>query len=65
MTTWCGRARRSSARRTRWRAVTEQAKALGINYLVTYMLMGGMTLTDALRSLRLFATEVMPKLAAL
>lgn len=47
------------------RAVTEQATTLGINYLVTYMLMGGMALTDALRSLRLFATDVMPKLDAL
>jgi alkanesulfonate monooxygenase SsuD/methylene tetrahydromethanopterin reductase-like flavin-dependent oxidoreductase (luciferase family) len=47
------------------RAVTEQATTLGVNYLVTYMLMGGMALTDALRSLRLFASDVMPTLATL
>ena len=39
--------------------------ALGVNYLLTYLLLGTMSLNEALRSLQLFATEVMPKLAAL
>ena len=47
------------------RAVADQVRPLGINYLVTYMFVGNMALTDALRSLQLFSTEVMPKLAAL
>ena len=48
-------ARRSSA----------TSRELGINYLLTYMFLGTMSLTDALRSLQLFSTEVMPKLARL
>jgi alkanesulfonate monooxygenase SsuD/methylene tetrahydromethanopterin reductase-like flavin-dependent oxidoreductase (luciferase family) len=46
-------------------ALTEQAKELGINYLVTYMFFGTMSLADAQRSLKLFRREVMPRLAAL
>jgi alkanesulfonate monooxygenase SsuD/methylene tetrahydromethanopterin reductase-like flavin-dependent oxidoreductase (luciferase family) len=42
-----------------------QAKALGINYLLTYLFLGTMSLADALRSLELFKTEVMPHLAKL
>jgi alkanesulfonate monooxygenase SsuD/methylene tetrahydromethanopterin reductase-like flavin-dependent oxidoreductase (luciferase family) len=38
---------------------------LGINYLLTYLFLGTMSLADALRSLQLFSTEVMPKLAKL
>jgi alkanesulfonate monooxygenase SsuD/methylene tetrahydromethanopterin reductase-like flavin-dependent oxidoreductase (luciferase family) len=38
---------------------------LGVNYFLTYMFLGTMSLTDALRSLQLFSTEVMPKLARL
>jgi len=38
---------------------------LGVNYLLTYLFLGTMSLTDALRSLQLFSTEVMPKIARL
>jgi len=45
--------------------IERQAAALGgINYLLTYLFLGAMSLPDALRSLQLFSTEVMPKLAA-
>lgn len=43
----------------------EQVDELGINYLLAYMMFGTMPLADALRSLGLFRTEVMPALAAL
>jgi hypothetical protein len=36
-----------------------------VNYLLTYLFMATMTLPEALRSLELFSTEVMPKLARL
>ncbi len=42
-----------------------QARELGINYLLTYLFLGTMALKDALRSLELFTTEVMPHLAKL
>jgi alkanesulfonate monooxygenase SsuD/methylene tetrahydromethanopterin reductase-like flavin-dependent oxidoreductase (luciferase family) len=42
-----------------------QVTELGVNYLLTYLFLGNMTLPDALRSLALFSTEVMPKLARL
>lgn len=42
-----------------------QTAELGLNYLITYLFFGTMAQSDALRSLRLFSTEVMPKLAAL
>ena len=42
-----------------------QVKELGVNYLLTYLFLGNMTLPDALRSLALFSTEVMPKLSRL
>jgi alkanesulfonate monooxygenase SsuD/methylene tetrahydromethanopterin reductase-like flavin-dependent oxidoreductase (luciferase family) len=45
--------------------IERQAKLLGLNYLLAYPFFGTMTLPDALRSLRLFTGEVMPKLAAL
>src|SRR5271154_518093 len=41
------------------------ARDLGINYLLTYLFLGTMSLPDALRSLNLFSTEVMPHLAKL
>ncbi|HKA74528.1 MAG TPA: hypothetical protein VKE26_22190, partial [Xanthobacteraceae bacterium] len=43
--------------------IERQAAELGFNYLLTYLFLGTMTLADALRSLKLFASEVMPKLA--
>ena len=45
--------------------IERQAEALGINYLLTYMFLGTMSLPEALRSLQLFSTEVMPHLAKL
>jgi alkanesulfonate monooxygenase SsuD/methylene tetrahydromethanopterin reductase-like flavin-dependent oxidoreductase (luciferase family) len=43
--------------------IERQAAALGINYLLSYLFLGNMTLADALRSLALFKSEVMPHLA--
>ena len=43
--------------------IERQAEMLGLNYLVAYLFFGSMTLDDAMRSQRLFATEIMPKLA--
>ena len=45
--------------------IERQVKELGVNYLLTYLFLGTMTLPEALRSLALFSTEVMPKLARL
>jgi len=45
--------------------IKRQAKELGINYLLTYMFLGTMSLYDALRSLQLFRSEVMPHVAGL
>ena len=45
--------------------IAQQSAELGINYLVSYLMFGTMTLADALRSLQLFSTEVMPKIADL
>jgi alkanesulfonate monooxygenase SsuD/methylene tetrahydromethanopterin reductase-like flavin-dependent oxidoreductase (luciferase family) len=42
-----------------------QAKELGFNYLLTYLFLGNMPATDAMRSLDLFSKEVMPHLAKL
>ena len=42
-----------------------QIKALGVNHMNLAMFFGNMKLEDALRSQKLFASEVMPKLAAL
>jgi alkanesulfonate monooxygenase SsuD/methylene tetrahydromethanopterin reductase-like flavin-dependent oxidoreductase (luciferase family) len=42
-----------------------QATELGVNYLLAYLFFGTMTLAQALRSLELFRTEVMPRLAQL
>jgi alkanesulfonate monooxygenase SsuD/methylene tetrahydromethanopterin reductase-like flavin-dependent oxidoreductase (luciferase family) len=45
--------------------IERQVRALGVNYLLSYLFLGSMTLNEALRSLALLATEVMPKLARL
>ena len=42
--------------------IVRQASELGLNYLLGYLFFGTMALSDALRSLQLFRTEVMPKL---
>ena len=45
--------------------IERQADELGINYLLSYLFFGSMTLAQALRSLSLFRTEVMPHIARL
>lgn len=45
------------------REIAKQQAELGINYLITYMLFGTMALSDAMRSLQLFQSEVMPHFA--
>jgi alkanesulfonate monooxygenase SsuD/methylene tetrahydromethanopterin reductase-like flavin-dependent oxidoreductase (luciferase family) len=45
--------------------IERQVAELGVNYLLTYLFLGAMTLNEALRSLQLFSSEVMPKLAQL
>ncbi len=45
--------------------IERQTKELGINYLLSYIFFGNMPLADALRSLALFKSEVMPHLAKL
>ena len=45
--------------------LTQQVAELDINYLLAYMMFGTMPLADALRSLSLFRTEVMPTLASI
>ena len=42
--------------------IENQMAQIGANYLLTYMFLGNMSLADAMRSLALFKTEVMPKL---
>jgi alkanesulfonate monooxygenase SsuD/methylene tetrahydromethanopterin reductase-like flavin-dependent oxidoreductase (luciferase family) len=44
--------------------IARQVDALGVNHMNLAMFFGNMKLEDALRSQKLFATEVMPKLAA-
>jgi alkanesulfonate monooxygenase SsuD/methylene tetrahydromethanopterin reductase-like flavin-dependent oxidoreductase (luciferase family) len=46
-------------------ALDKLVAELGINYLLAYMFLGTMSLADALRSLELFRTEVMPHLEKL
>ena len=46
-------------------AIARQTREMGINYLLTYLLFGTMSFADAERSLELFATRVMPAIAAL
>jgi alkanesulfonate monooxygenase SsuD/methylene tetrahydromethanopterin reductase-like flavin-dependent oxidoreductase (luciferase family) len=45
--------------------IERQVDELGINYLLAYLFLGTMSLNEALRSLALFTTEVMPRLASL
>ena len=45
--------------------IERHVRELGINYLLAYMFLGNMSFTDALRSLQLFSTEVMPKISRL
>jgi alkanesulfonate monooxygenase SsuD/methylene tetrahydromethanopterin reductase-like flavin-dependent oxidoreductase (luciferase family) len=45
--------------------IERQTDKLGINYLLTYLFFGTMTLDQAMRSLELMRTEVMPKLEKL
>jgi alkanesulfonate monooxygenase SsuD/methylene tetrahydromethanopterin reductase-like flavin-dependent oxidoreductase (luciferase family) len=45
--------------------IERQTKELGVNYLLSYLFFGNMALKDAMRSLGLFQTEVMPHLAKL
>ena len=45
--------------------IERQVKELGINYLLTYLMLGTMSLKDAMRSLDLFGKEIMPHLEKL
>lgn len=45
--------------------IAKQTETLGINYLLTYLLFGTLPFAAARRSLELFATKVMPKIAKL
>jgi hypothetical protein len=45
--------------------IERQVVALGVNYLIAYLFLGSMTLAQALRSLALFGSEVMPGIARL
>ncbi|MGH7090631.1 MAG: LLM class flavin-dependent oxidoreductase [Stellaceae bacterium] len=45
--------------------IERQARLIGVNHMNCSMFFGNMTLDEALRSLKLFADEAMPKLAAL
>ena len=46
-------------------AIRGQTEAMGINYLLAYMFFGAMALSDALASLELFRTQVMPEISRL
>lgn len=41
--------------------IAEQVEVMGLNYMMAYLFFGNMQLSDALRSLQLFRSEVMPK----
>jgi len=43
--------------------IAEQVETMGLNYMMAYLFFGTMQLSDALRSLELFRSEVMPKFA--
>ena len=45
--------------------IERQVEILGVNYLITYPYFGNMELGEAMNSLRLFSTEVMPRIAHL
>jgi alkanesulfonate monooxygenase SsuD/methylene tetrahydromethanopterin reductase-like flavin-dependent oxidoreductase (luciferase family) len=46
-------------------ALEQQLATLGANYLLAYMFLGTMSLADAMRSLKLFTSEVMPAIERL
>jgi alkanesulfonate monooxygenase SsuD/methylene tetrahydromethanopterin reductase-like flavin-dependent oxidoreductase (luciferase family) len=46
------------------REIKSQQSELGINYMIGYMMFGTMSLADALKSMQLFTTDVMPAFAA-
>jgi len=41
-------------------AIEKQVKEIGFNYLLTYLFLGTMSAETAMRSLKLFTSEVMP-----
>ena len=43
-------------------AIEQQQEELGFNYFIGYFMFGTMTLADAMRSMRLFTDDVMPKM---
>jgi alkanesulfonate monooxygenase SsuD/methylene tetrahydromethanopterin reductase-like flavin-dependent oxidoreductase (luciferase family) len=45
--------------------IERQVRELGVNYLLIYLFLGTMSLADALRSLELFRSEIMPHLSKL
>jgi alkanesulfonate monooxygenase SsuD/methylene tetrahydromethanopterin reductase-like flavin-dependent oxidoreductase (luciferase family) len=45
--------------------IKRQTDLLGTNYILGYMMFGNLTLEQAMRSLRLFNSEVMPKIKAM
>ena len=45
--------------------ILHQTEVLGTNYVLGYMMFGSLSIEDALRSLELFRTEVMPAIEAL
>ncbi len=45
--------------------IEKQHGEMGINYLISYLFFGQMSFPDAMRSMQLFSTEVMPKIAHL
>jgi alkanesulfonate monooxygenase SsuD/methylene tetrahydromethanopterin reductase-like flavin-dependent oxidoreductase (luciferase family) len=47
------------------RKLEAQAAELGVNYVVAYLYFGTLAHSDAMRSMQLFSSEVMPKLAHL
>ena len=48
---------------TALKALRAQADELGTNYILLYMMFGDLALPDAMRSLRLFKSEIMPVIA--
>jgi alkanesulfonate monooxygenase SsuD/methylene tetrahydromethanopterin reductase-like flavin-dependent oxidoreductase (luciferase family) len=43
--------------------IEKHHKQIGFNYLLTYLFLGTMSMDDAMRSLKLFVAEVMPKIS--
>ena len=42
--------------------IEKQHAQIGFNYLLAYLFLGTMSMNDAMRSLKLFTSEIMPKL---